>query len=713
MKTTVSIAAGWLLLTAGTALGGEGIGVVLTTSETETPEPRRPEIVISFADPTLRGGANPAVVAESLGLEDVYSFGVERLYWENDPDADWRVYLDSQFRFRPDDLSVRFEAFQADEKYFNLDFQLWEKYDYGSGIYYPPTDASFMLSPEQLSEEIMQLKVSYRFLPSSESSWKVSYSFFERSGSSLSTRFGDDYQYIATSARKSRGIVPAVEEGKETIHSAQLEFKKQSEVKRSGVRVHWQRRESERTRVVERAASSTIRNRTNRHAETTKDDLFGGSGYIRRQLTDRMYGSLGLAYTRLDGDITGNRVFGSDQEASYDIDFAATQLDDRGFVDLEGTRALKQWIMNGNVVYDPEGNYRWMAGVRVEHLSTSMFGSYLDTWKTFDYADRAVQSQEANFLSNSEKSADDLSAFLEVRYKGFSKAHIYSRVELASQEGDLSEGWSREEVLPNPSVEEKLLSRLTGFERSRTFWELGINYYPTSNFRVSLEGYVKIRENNYDSGNASLAAADWTAYPTFIKQQDFTTEDLNARVHWKVFPWLKSVSRVDFQMTRIDSIGHGLNEVRGSVQERMVFNQSIVLAPHPRFFMNACYQLVDDLTETRAGALQTTASGIVVNLPNDYWQLDVNAFYVVSKRIDLQIGYHYLEMSNYIDNSPKTVPYGSDLEQYHGSASVILHFSDRTLARIGYHYYEQTELASPGDRDYTLHMVKTTLQHTF
>ena len=694
-------------------IAGEGFGVNLVTSETEAPRPRQSEISISYSETSLQEGSTPAVVAESLGLEDMYSFGLERLYWENDPDADWRIYLDSRIRVRPDDIALSLEAFKADEKYFNLEFQTWEEYDYGAGIYYPAGNTYFILSPEQLEEEITRLKLSYRFLPTSVSSWKIGYSFFERSGSSLSTRFGDDYQYFATSGLKSRGVVPAVESGEERVHSADFEYKKQDEVERTGVRAYWQRRTSERTRVVERAFKQAARKRFNRHEEINEDELYGMSAYVRRQLTESMYGSLGAAYTRLDGDITGSRVFGSDPEASYDIDFAARQMDDRGFLDLVGTKALKQWILNGNLVFDPEGNYRWMAGVRIEHLSTEMFGSYLDTWNTFDYADRAKQDQEANSLTNSEKTADDLSAFLEVRYRGFSKAHIYSRVELAQQEGDLSEGWSREEVLPNPSDPETILSRLTDFERNRAFWELGVNYYPTNSFRVSLEGYVKSRDNKYLTGNAYLDDSDFTAYPAFIKEQDFFTEDLNARFHWKVFPWLKCVSRVDFQNTSIDSVGHNLEDVRSAERKRMVFNQSVVLTPHPRLFMNISYQLVDDLTETGAASLASPVNDIITNLPNDHWQLDANMFIVLNKGLDLQLGYHHLKMDNYFDSSPVTVPYGSSLKQHHANAGLVVHFSELTVMTIGYHYFEQTELATPGDKDYSVHFLKTTLQHKF
>ncbi len=315
--------------------------------------------------------------------------------------------------------------------------------------------------------------------------------------------------------------------------------------------------------------------------------------------------------------------------------------------------------------------------------------------------------------SASDKSLNDMSAFVELRYNGIAKAQLYTRVEAAEQEGDLSETWSSTEVFPNPDASRNLLDRATDFDRSSLFWEAGINYYPASSLRISVEGYIKSRENEYDFSKVLLADDDWTAYPGLIEEQQFYTEDINARVHWKPLPWLKSVSRIDVQNTTIDNKPRTSVEIEAAERERMVFNQSIVVTPHPRFFLNASYQLVEDLTETGATGIGQRHEGIIVNIPNDYWQFNANVFYVVAKSVDLQLGYSYLEMENYLDTSPTTVPYGSDIQQHHGSADVVLHINEATIARIGYHYYEQTSIPMEQNRDYTVNLVKASLQRKF
>jgi hypothetical protein len=258
-----------------------------------------------------------------------------------------------------------------------------------------------------------------------------------------------------------------------------------------------------------------------------------------------------------------------------------------------------------------------------------------------------------------------------------------------------------------------LLDRATDFDRESAFWEVGANYDPFRSLRLSIEGYIKYRNNEYDYGTVDLPEADFTLYPGYIEYQKFHTEDINARAHWKIFKSLKSVTRVDLQTSTIESKDYLHEEMETSTRERMVFNQSLTWTPHPRFFITGTYNLVDDLTETPAADLEGTFSGIIVNIPNDYWQADVSLYYVVSSLIDVQIGYNYMEVDNYIDNSPKTVPYGSEIEQHHGSANVFFHFTPNLGARIGYHYYEQTDLASAGNRDYSVHVVNGSVQMVF
>lgn len=700
-----------LALSISLFLAGPAYAVSFYTSDTEEPEPRRNEMTVTYGRPDIESLSSLPQVAESLNLEDRYLGGFEKFYFANDPDSDWRVFMDGQWLVRPEQLTLSIEILKPEKFSLNLDYQRWIGYDNPAGIYYPPTDSFFTLSAAALEEEINKLKITLTGTPSDTIEWKIGYRFFNRDGQSLSTRFGDDNQYAVTGT-PSRGIVPALVDGEETVHSVDLSLVRDDDENKTGLRLHYQRREVERQRVTERAASQPAANRFTRQEEESGDDIFGFSAFNSKQLSETLRGSIGVAFSRLDGDLTGSRVFGANPEAAYDIDFAASQLNDRGFLDLEGKRRLKQWLVNANLLYQPEGNFRWLGGVRLEHLSTRAFSSYIDTVDVVDWAQQARQNQEADMLSVSEKSALDISAFLDLRYKGFAKSLLYSRIEAATQSGDLEEDWSSQQTVPSAGSPVTLLDRATDFQRDLLLWETGINYYPLTGLRISLEGYLKYRDNEYDLAEVILPDTDFSLYPGHVKEQEFTTRDFNARLHWRIFQGLKSVSRVDFQTTTIDTVASAGFATQSSERERVVFNQSLTWTPHPRFIAVASYTQVDDLTETPV-ADSGVFSGIVVDLPNDYWQADLNLYYVLSKLIDLQLGYHFLEMSNYLDTSPKTVPYGSDIQQHHALATVILHLRENMAVRFGYQYYEQSDAASADNRDYQVHVLSTSLQAKF
>lgn len=686
--------------------------VQITTSDTEEPQPHQPEIIVSYGDASAQDGSSLPLLLDQHGLDESGTGGIERFYWQKDDGNDWRIFLDAFALANPDKVGVDLEMQKEETVYFNLNFRQWTDYEFGSGVFYPPNQTFAILSAEALEKEIRKLDLSLRFTPR-DSLWvELSYGLFSRDGQSLSTRFGDDYHF-SIGGTPSRRIIPALLDSEETVHTVGAKLVREDGFNRTGLRFQYQRRSVDRTHSVERAVAQPSANRFVTQKEESKDDLFALSGFNRTELSDTVTGSIGFAVTRLDGDLTGSRIFGSAPEAAYDLDFATLQLEDRGFLDLENTRRLKQWIFNGNLVYTPSESTRWMTGVRIEHLSTEAFSSYLDTYNRVDWSVREQQREEATMAANSEKSALDISAFLEGRYTGIEHTLFYSRLEVSGQSGDLEESWSRAELVPDLRTPVDLLSRATDFNRSVAFWEVGMNYYPLARLRISLEGYLKVRENSYDWDGVVLPQEDFTLYPAYLKKQRFQTRDVNGRIHYRLTDSLKSVTRVDYQEITIDSENDSNPNIEGAFRRRLVFNQSLVWTPSPKIFFSGTFNYVEDLTDTVAADMEGVFSGIVVNLPNDYWQVDLNLYYVFSKLIDIQFGYQYMEMANYLDTSPTTVPYGSELSQHHGSVLFIFHLSERTKARIGYDYYEYDEPFAGGNRAFQAQLVTGSLQVIF
>jgi hypothetical protein len=686
--------------------------MAVTATDAEEPRPEATEVIIAGGEVSLENGSDAAQLRQDFGLREGGSGGLERFLWIGSDAADWVVRIDARVVENPDDVRFDLLMEKPEEALFHVHFRHWTSYDSGVGPWYPAGNLQFVLTPKELEKELSRLEIRYERNLTDVLRMELCYSLFDRDGAALSSRLGDDFQY-RIGGHPSRGIVPALLQTDERVQTLDARFVWQEWVNLSGLRLHAQRRESSTVHTVERGVVDRMAQRWSRQSESSADDLFAMSAFTRREWGDTMVGSVGFGFTRLDGTVSGHRIFGSTPEAAFDPDFAALQFEDRGFLDLENSRQLRQWIFNFNLVANPTETIRWMAGTRLEKLNTRVFGSYLDTYSTVDWDAVAFQREQADMLSGAEKSVLDLSGFVEVRYSGFSKWLLFTRIEATREEGDLDEEWTREEVFPDDREPISLLDRATEFDRKAIFWEAGAHFYPWRKLHLSIKGYLKEKENDYSLAGVELPIADYTAYPGHIIQQRVTIEDVNARVMWRVHPSLKLLSRVDYQESRTENTDRRLTALDSAERRRVVYNQSLTWAPARRLFLSAQYTRVDDLTESLAADLEGVFAGIVSNLPNDYWQMNASAYVVLTKRFDLQLQYQYLEMDNFIDSSPQTIAYGSSLTLETASAGIILHLGEGIRTHLEYRYFERFEPSANNLTDYTAHLLSGTVQVIF
>ena len=170
---------------------------------------------------------------------------------------------------------------------------------------------------------------------------------------------------------------------------------------------------------------------------------------------------------------------------------------------------------------------------------------------------------------------------------------------------------------------------------------------------------------------------------------------------------------MDYQESTIENTDRGLKALESAERRRVMLHQAATWTPWRRLFVTAIYSRIEDLTETVAADLEGVFSGIVTDLPNDYWQMETSAYLVLTKRIDLRLGYTYLEMENFVDLTPKTVSYGADLSLETASVGLVLHLAERLRMRFEYRYFEREEPRVGGVNDYTAHLFSGTVQVTF
>lgn len=703
--------AAWLLLCLF-CWGGTSFGSRVTTTEHEAPVPLAEELVVSAGEVSLEAGSSAGQLRQDFGLREGGRGGIDALRWVGWESGEWQISVDAQILENPDTVVFALEMIRPEEETLEVSVRHWTDFDNGAGPWDPVSAEQRLLSPQELEKQLSEVKVRYEKRLSELLLAQMAYRLFTRRGEAVSTRFGDDFPY-RIGGRPSRRLIPALLESDETVQALEGGLVWQDGLRRTGVRARMQRREVDRVSLVERGVADAEANRWTRQRERTADDLFSLSAYSRREWSDRMVGSMGFAFTRLDGSVSGSRIFGANPEAAYDPEFAALQFEDRGYLDLDSRRQLRQWLFNMNLVTHPGETVRWMAGVRLEKLSTEVFGSYLDTYSTVDWAAAEFQRETADMLSRAERSLLDVSGCVEVRYIGNPKWLMYSRMEAGRQEGDLDENWIREEISPDTREPLTVLDRATDFDRATIFWEAGVKVQPHRVLQCALQVYFKRRDNGYSLPGTSLPKEDYTRYPGHLIRQEYQTRDINGRILWRVHPSLKLTARLDYQESTIDNTDRGLKAIESAERRRVMYHQTVTWRPSARFFLTAAYARVEDLTETVAADLGGVFSGIVTDLPNDYWQVDASAYMVLTKRIDLQLRYAYVEIDTYADLTPRTVPYGADVSLENASLGIVLHLSERVRTRVEYRYYAREEPSASGFNDYTAHLLSGTIQVIF
>src|SRR5262249_3036356 len=77
-------------------------------------------------------------------------------------------------------------------------------------------------------------------------------------------------------------------------------------------------------------------------------DIFNVHVFQETWFGEKVLFSTGYSFTRLDTDISGSRIYGSDYDPMYDPGYAHRQNHDEGFLDLSGGSGVDQHVANVN-----------------------------------------------------------------------------------------------------------------------------------------------------------------------------------------------------------------------------------------------------------------------------------------------------------------------------------------------------------------------------
>jgi hypothetical protein len=333
------------------------------------------------------------------------------------------------------------------------------------------------------------------------------------------------------------------------------------------------------------------------------------------------------------------------------------------------------------------------------------------------------------------RSFTDVTEALDVRYTGVTNWSFYVRGEWLEGQGSLKESQfdvsdeSETGLVPNVQS--------TDTERWVQKYVVGANWYPCRSANFAAQYYFRSRRNDYDhlidsakrtvipttvvGGVTNLGKTNISDfYPAFIENQVFDTHDVNFRMTFRPAAGLTLVTRYDFTLTSYnmrgdtDTNGTPLMQIQSAESTAHIISQSISWSPLAQLYLQGSISYALQTTESPAFTLIGTASNLVQNAHNDYWDASAMVGWAFSKCSDLQAQYSYYRADNYDpSNASVGLPYGAGAEQHGVTVSLINHLKRNLVWKIQYGYFTGRDQTSGGNNNYNAHMVYSSWQYLF
>lgn len=614
--------------------------------------------------------------------------GVASFHWEKFVGENGLFEVDGRGIFDNRDYSLTLELSDTEKGYIRGGYKQTRSWYDGSGGFFPQTEGWFSTFDDEMSLDRGEVWIEGGLTLPDRPIVTFRYSHQFRDGKKDSIIWGDSLQ----GGFGIRGISPSFRDIDETRDIIQLDVKHALGTTDWGLGMRYESSTHDnslniRQRPEESKESFLTQN------EDGDSDLFNIHAFTQTPISEKLRLTSGYSFTSLDTDFMGSRIFGADYDSVYDPSFR-----DRGFLGLDGGSKLRQYVFNLNLMATPWESFSLVPSLRVERQdldSVSQFENTPGTSLTAALSDRGLV---------------DVSERLEARYTGVTNWVFYARGDWLQGEGTLFE---RRGTSPIPRFVDNFdFQRDTDDSRFTQKYTAGANWYPMRRLNLGTQYYHKIRSNSYEHGVDTNPndGSSFLRYPAFFRDHDFETDDVNLRVTWRPVDTVTLISRYDFQVSTVRTVGDGLASIQSSDLNTHIFTESITWSPLPRLYLQGTLNYVVDTTDTPADAF---GASVVVDSENDYWTSSLAAGYALDQKTDLEAQYVYYRADNYLDNSAFSLPYGSEAEEHAITAGVIRRIRENLRWSLKYGYFDYRDNTSGGNNNFAAHLVYSSVQYRF
>lgn len=635
---------------------------------------------------------NQAQAEESLHLGAGPFGGIEDLHVQGSPFTNIVLTLDGRSIFDDHDYSLRLGLTHPDLWFLRFKAENFRTWYNDAGGYYPPTGTEFSSPLGVLALDRGEYSFEGGLTLEKLPALTFKYSHRYRNGDKSSTIWGPEHP--TGFSTPIQGLAPGFYNLDETIDAFELDAKQHVKATDLALGLRYETADLSdtlyTTRFLTDQSPFTTAYVTDR--QKTTYDLFSVNASSETWLRQNLLFSTGFMFANLDNDFSGNRIFGSQFNASY----APAPSSYFGYTNLLGDSHMKEYVLDLNLMTIPVKTVTLVPAIRVQKETWDANSSGMGTFGTFtpDSADI--------FNGQSSRDVIDVTESLDARYTGVTNWVFSARGEWEQGQGSLTQSGGMTQVDGfsfSPS-----LSGETDDGRFFQKYSLGVRWYPLRRLTIDLGGYY--RDNRYDYSNpANTASNDFSL-------QSFQTYDGNIRVTLRPIQNVTVVGRYEYQLSTVDTQpdpASGLSELESSRMISHIVAGDVTWTPWSRLSLQAGLDYVWSKTKTPV----TDYTTAILNSQNNYWTVNFSSDLVVDNKTDLEVAYFYYRADDYQDNSSAGLAVGAGAYEHGVTATLTRRITQNLRASLKYGYYNYEDAASGGFNNFEAHLIFASLQYRF
>lgn len=612
---------------------------------------------------------------------DGWSGGIEQWNLERDLDKDtvWRA--EGRAVFGSEDYRLRLELIRYDVGFVRAGYtQYRTHYDDWGGFYRPFTPPAFRLDRDMRLDDGDLFVEAGLTLPD----WPrvtLGYERQSRDGTKSLLEWGTVQQDST-----ERKIFPAFKDIRETVHIVTLGLDHHIGIVNLGNQFRYERYSADNNTFD--AASTNLTtgvSQSVRIHEESRHDLLANVLHMDSRVNDRAYWSAAYLYSRLDGD-------------------AGLRLDTTPFAPVAATLdAVKNWftrsvdldqqshVVTANALLGPFKQFSFYGGVQAEKTR----GSGDTDAELLQILEAVTNAPAALIRSDNDK--DSLEETLGTRFTGLPYTTLYAEGKWREQQYSLSERETDDGF--------SALRLDTTTEVFRQQYTVGFNSAPWRKLTLAAHYRWSQQQNNYDP-NTDIS----TGYPGFLTEQDFTTDQIVARLTLR--PQRKLTLAVQYKLLSTDIrtsnrslvlSGNPLvpagTLVSGSY-DADTYTVTATVTPLARLYLTGGFTWL----EARTTAFANHAAS-VPTYHGDVYTVFAAAGLALDDKTDVTVDYAFWRADNPSGNPAAGLPLGVDERRQSLTASVTRRITKNVLARLRYGFFEYDNLGAAGINNYRAHFI--------